>query len=111
MHRAAGWQGRNQRGAAGWGDFPGDGTWAGGCSVTVLDGRRGLELPGGVRGGVVGSAGVVLGLGESLLLRLSGSWGLWQLQHLTAPHPAAVHRCTVILGTVFCVLPWGLGRG
>lgn len=39
---------------------------------------------GGVGAGVVGSAGVVLGLGESLLLRLSGSWGLWQLQHLTA---------------------------
>ena len=77
----------------------------------VLDGCRGLELPEGVRGGVAGSAGVVLGLGESLLLRLIGSQGLSQLQHLTAPHPAAVHRCSVILGTVFCVLPRGLGGG
>ena len=37
---------------------------------------------------MAGSAGVVLGLGESLLLRLIGSQGLSQLQHLTAPHPA-----------------------
>ena len=73
-----------------------------------------MQRPGTPRrstGCVVGSACVVLGLDESLLLRLSASQGLWQLQHLTVPHPAAVHRCSVILGTVFCVLPRGLGRG
>lgn len=60
---------------------------------------------------VVGSAGVALGLGESLLLRLSGSWGSWQLQHLTAATLRLFTGAPLSWEAVFCVLPRGLGRG